>query len=44
MMKKIAIIAILCYLWKKGLCERAVAKEINDVEGRGTINKKVAQN
>lgn len=31
-------------LWIKGLCEKAVAKEIIDMEGSRTINKCVAQN
>ena len=29
---------------KKGLCGRAEAKEINDVEDTGIVNKHVAQN
>ena len=35
--EKIAINAILCYLWKKRLSARAVTEEINDVEGPGTV-------
>ena len=43
--EKIAIRAILCYLWIiKELSEKAVAKEINDVEGTGTVNEYVVQN
>ena len=37
--KKIAIGTILRYLRIKGQSARATAKEINDVEGPGTINK-----
>ena len=40
----IAIKAILCNQWEKGVSARAVAKEINDVKGPGTVNKYVAQN
>ena len=42
--EKIAIRAILCYLWGERLNAKAVSKKINNVEGPGTVNKSVAQN
>lgn len=41
---KLAIRVILRFLWKKGLNARAAAKEINDVEGTGSVNERTAQN
>lgn len=38
-MKKKLQLVILCYLWKKVLSARAVAKEINDVKGPGTVKE-----
>lgn len=38
MVKKIAIKAVLCYQWRKGLNAKAASKEINDVVDPGTVN------
>ena len=42
--EKIELRAILCNMWKNGVSARAVTKDINDMEGQGTVNKCVAQN
>ena len=42
--EKIAIRTISCYLSKKGSSAWAGEKEINNAEGRGSVNKLVAQN
>ena len=42
--EKIAFKTILCNLWKKLISVSTAAKEINDVEGPGTVNECIAQN
>ena len=39
MEKKKSQLAILCYLWKKGVSTRAAAKEMNDVEIQELLKK-----
>ncbi|XP_052824371.1 histone-lysine N-methyltransferase SETMAR-like [Octopus bimaculoides] len=42
--EKMAVRLILCNLRKEELNVRAATKEIDDMEGSGTVNKRVAQN